>query len=297
MLAKLINRSTQAFANAYNKMIFDHALCTLCGSALKSVDSKISVKTYPVLTRPLTVCPNCFRWLTPIRMPCVQCAIPTTYAGTLCGRCINRPPAYDQVVAGCLYQGPIQSLALQQKQGKRAALKPLLYALEQRLAPIWSRPLIDPHLFINSSNPTNTSNLVNASDLVNASNPLMLFPIPTPWNRWLIRGFNPTHEIAWQLTKGVLTQWSIPHHIAWRALQATPHPPQKQQTYAQRLRLAKQLFGWQQPQNLSGKHCVLIDDVMTTGATLTACATLLKQQGAAQVDAWVLCRTPRKATH
>jgi Predicted amidophosphoribosyltransferases len=92
----------------------------------------------------------------------------------------------------------------------------------------------------------------------------------------------------------VLTLWSIPYQIHWRALQAKPHPPQKQQTYRQRLALTKRLFAWQKPQDLSGKYCVLIDDVMTTGATLNACAALLKQQGAAQVDAWVLCRTPKK---
>jgi predicted amidophosphoribosyltransferase len=42
----------------------------------------------------------------------------------------------------------------------------------------------------------------------------------------------------------------------------------------------------------AGQHVALVDDVMTTGATLEAAATALRRAGAARVDAWVVARTP-----
>ena len=44
---------------------------------------------------------------------------------------------------------------------------------------------------------------------------------------------------------------------------------------------------------LAGRHVALVDDVMTTGATLAELARVLKQAGAARVEAWVVARTPR----
>jgi predicted amidophosphoribosyltransferase len=40
-------------------------------------------------------------------------------------------------------------------------------------------------------------------------------------------------------------------------------------------------------------HVAILDDVMTTGATLAECARVLKRSGVARVDAWALARAPR----
>jgi predicted amidophosphoribosyltransferase len=45
---------------------------------------------------------------------------------------------------------------------------------------------------------------------------------------------------------------------------------------------------------IKGRHILIVDDVVTTGATIEACAKMLKKAGAAQVDAAVFARTPNK---
>jgi len=45
---------------------------------------------------------------------------------------------------------------------------------------------------------------------------------------------------------------------------------------------------------LSGRHIALVDDVMTTGATLNEAAKVLKRQGAARVTAWVIARAEKE---
>jgi ComF family protein len=47
--------------------------------------------------------------------------------------------------------------------------------------------------------------------------------------------------------------------------------------------------------SLQGLHVALVDDVMTSGATLRDAAAALRRAGAARVDAWVLARTPAPA--
>lgn len=111
----------------------------------------------------------------------------------------------------------------------------------------------------------------------------LLVHIPTATNRVRQRGYDQARLIA--------------HHLACRyALQTAPalarlgqqrQVGMKRQTRQQQL---QQAFCVPRPASVAGKHIILIDDVLTTGATLEAAAAALKQAGARRVDAAVFAR-------
>ncbi|MBQ4084839.1 MAG: ComF family protein, partial [Alphaproteobacteria bacterium] len=68
-------------------------------------------------------------------------------------------------------------------------------------------------------------------------------------------------------------------------------PSQEDKTYIQRARNVKNAFGVSEPEKIKGKNILLIDDVLTTGATLSSCAHALKKAGAKKVYCLTLART------
>ncbi len=82
--------------------------------------------------------------------------------------------------------------------------------------------------------------------------------------------------------------------LLWKVLEVEPSP--KSQTLlnrAQRLESNKSRFKVKCNKLIQNKTLLLVDDVMTTGSTLQACASLLKQHGAKNIDAWVLARVAK----
>ncbi|MDX1452440.1 MAG: phosphoribosyltransferase family protein, partial [Oleiphilaceae bacterium] len=62
-----------------------------------------------------------------------------------------------------------------------------------------------------------------------------------------------------------------------------------------RLKNLKGSFSWEQCESLSAsEHIAIVDDVMTTGATLTAVAHIAKANGVKRVDVWSIARTPKR---
>ena len=100
------------------------------------------------------------------------------------------------------------------------------------------------------------------------------------------RGFNQALEIARLL----------PPHLARRIridLLTRPRDtrPQAELPVDQRARNVRNAFACDQ--RLDGAHVAVVDDVMTTGATLDAAAAALKSAGAVAVSGWVVARTLR----
>ncbi|WP_419811604.1 ComF family protein [Bacterioplanoides sp.] len=93
------------------------------------------------------------------------------------------------------------------------------------------------------------------------------------------RGFNPAEWIALELSRA----FAIP--LVTNALIKGSGKDQRQVNLQNSLRKGSA--------QLTGQHILIIDDVMTTGATLDVAASLLKQQGARLVGAWVFARTPK----
>jgi ComF family protein len=99
------------------------------------------------------------------------------------------------------------------------------------------------------------------------------------------RGYNQSEEIARALAR----ELGLP---LWRAalLRSGRRPPQQGLTRRQRRRNVRGVF--RAPAALPGVHLLLVDDVLTTGATLEAAAGALKAAGAARVSCLVVARTP-----
>lgn len=191
-------------------------------------------------------------WLTDA---CTCCGMPKTTANSpLCGQCIKQPPTFDQTFAACHYQFPLNSLISQAKNHQKLHFLSLLV---QFFCHRFKQ--IDPK-------------------------PELLIPVPSHWKSIQKRGFNHARLLAEKLGQF----YDIP--VAQEAVKKIHYyQPQKELNREQRL---KSLYGSFILTKPIPKHIAVVDDVMTTGATLSEMARLLKYHQAEQVDAWVIARTP-----
>ena len=116
----------------------------------------------------------------------------------------------------------------------------------------------------------------------------LLLPVPMHWKRRLWRGFNHSSVLAAELARQLKVQ-SEPNVL--KRIRAT----RQQQGLDRQSRLSnlKQAF------SIEGKlppHIALVDDVVTTGATVAQLCRLLRQHGVERIDVYCLCRTPPEAT-
>ena len=112
--------------------------------------------------------------------------------------------------------------------------------------------------------------------------PLSAVPVPLAAERQRKRGFNQAEEIfaPW------LRQHEIP--VAPLLVRIRETAPLYEQTRAQRRRELRGAFGVAAGAEVTGADILLVDDIMTTGATLTECARTLKRAGAGRIYAFVL---------
>ena len=108
-------------------------------------------------------------------------------------------------------------------------------------------------------------------------------PVPLhPWRR-LRRGFNQADDLASRLDIPVC-------RALWRTRATAPLAPLDPEQRRRTVRAAFRLSPFVRASRLSGVHVVLVDDVRTTGATLEACARVLKAAGASGVSAVTVAR-------
>lgn len=108
-----------------------------------------------------------------------------------------------------------------------------------------------------------------------------------------VRGFNPSEGLA----RAIAQQWDVPfeetlRHRVFSRKQSKLHAPQRWKN-AKRAFSPYTLFG-RYGVDLSGKRVLLVDDIVTTGATVSVCAGLLRQMGAACVEGLVLATSGEK---
>lgn len=202
------------------------------------------------------LCPGCSADLPRLSgCGCPYCAAPLPAAAPACGACLQRMPAFDATLAPLRYAFPVDRLVQGLKFGRRLAIADFFAACMQA----------GPH---------------PAGDLV--------LPVPLSQERLRERGFNQACEIARPLARGL--------HLpldATSLVRVRDTLPQSQLPWRTRRGNVRRAFECRT--DLSGKTVIVVDDVMTTGATLDAVARTLKDHGAARVINWVAARAVKGA--
>ena len=111
-----------------------------------------------------------------------------------------------------------------------------------------------------------------------------IVPVPLHYRRFFKRGYNQSEVIASMLAK----QLNKPYKNLLKRTRST----QRQATLSreERLKNLQGAFAVKKPAHVSGKKILLVDDVLTTGATLHACAEALQQAGSAEILVFTLAR-------
>ena len=202
----------------------------------------------------IELCGDCLAELPWSTSACVRCALPVTRNAniSLCSRCQKEPPAVDRCEALFSYLSPVDRW-----------IQRLKFHQDLGLA----------HLF---------GHLL-AKQLQGQGENVELLPVPLHSRRLRQRGYNQSLEICRPLlARGFrLTGADIQRT---RSTSAQSDLPAAARTA--NIRGAFSVKG-----NLNGKNILIIDDVMTTGATLNELARTLKKAGARQIHAWVIART------
>jgi ComF family protein len=214
---------------------------------------------------PHGLCAACWSGLRFIERPyCERLGIPFAYdlgPGALSAEAIATPPPYDRCRSAVLYEGPALDLVRGLKYRDRTDLARLIGRLAARAA----------------------RDLVDGADLV--------MPVPLHWRRLLKRRFNQSAMVA----RMVSVETGIPLDVASLKRIRSTRP---QVGLTGRARSANVAGAFrvspEAARRIAGRNVILVDDVITTGATAAAATRTLKRAGAARVDLLTFARVPTK---
>ncbi len=201
----------------------------------------------------LDLCPACRTSLPELHNACRCCALPLPAPG-VCGACLQRPPPLQQVHAAFLYAPPLDRLLPRYKfHGDLAAGRLMAQLIARAFA--------------------------------GCERPQALVPVPLHRSRLRRRGYDQALELARPLaaTLGLPLRADLLRRVRATAAQSELDAAARRRN----LRDAFRASDIAMP-----AHVVLVDDVMTTGATLHAAARALRRAGVERVDAWVCARAP-----
>ncbi len=200
----------------------------------------------------LDMCSGCEADLPTHGCACVRCAEPLARAG-VCGQCLQSPPAFDHAWSAFTYAAPVDTLLRGLKFHKRLYVARLL---GQMMA----------------------SKLSQTQYL-----PALIIPVPLHSTRLQQRGFNQAQLLACEISKRL----NLPMTLTL-CQRSVATDAQMGMDKATRKRNLKGAFSLNRP--VTAKRVVLVDDVMTTGSTLNALASVLKGAGVEEVGVWVCAR-------
>lgn len=207
------------------------------------------------------LCEPCHADLPVNRWHCGSCALPLAYSGDhhLCGGCLKSPPPFDRSLIPWRYQYPVDNMISRYKYSRQHKFaRPLITGLSGYLE----------HAFQNADH----------------VKPHLLIPSPMHAARRRTRGFNQARDIAEQV--GEALNIPVGAGVVRRVRRV-----QSQRGLGREARLA----------NLDGvfevcaevpERVAIVDDVVTTGATMRVLAQALRDAGAQDIQVWALARTP-----
>ena len=183
---------------------------------------------------------------------CPNCALPTP-GGETCGQCLKRPPLFTRTTAVFGYSFPLDKLIHAMKYRERLALA---HAFAGMLARRIDRNRL----------------------------PDCVIPMPLHPAKLRQRGFNQSQLLA----AGIARELGL-ELLTHACQRVRDTPPQSALPWKERKKNMRDAFCCDM--DLSGKRIALVDDVLTTGASLDALAEAVQNRGAAEVSAWVVART------
>ncbi len=207
--------------------------------------------------RDIALCKVCEKALPWNNRCCKRCALPIeqTEQAPYCGQCLTHPPPFSSTIALFKYQHPIDQFITQLKFSKK-----LIYA--KLLAKLFGE-YINQHQI---------------------AKPDCIIPVPLHPRRLRERGFNQALEIARPLAKLLKITLNFTSYQRQRHTKA-----QSTLSAKKRLNNLKNAFIASKP--VHAKHIAIIDDVMTTGQTVTELSKIISQTCEAKIDIWCCARS------
>lgn len=212
-----------------------------------------------------SLCASCWNQLAFISRPfCFSCGLVLSEESEkYCTICQSSPPSFDRAFAPLIYNEVSRDLIIALKHARRSEMTPLL-----------SRFLLGSH----------AKTFFDQADMVT--------PVPLYWRKILVRGYNQATLIARFLARhyGVPLVLDVLTRI--RATKSQGHLNAKERT-----RNLYKAFRVASPEKIKNKKIVLIDDVFTTGITVTECCKVMKKAGARHVSVVTLARVDLPRPH
>lgn len=208
------------------------------------------------------LCPDCWRGVRFIGPPlCERCGSPLEYdvgSGAVCGACLAQPPRWSRSRSVFVYDDAGRSMILSLKHADATHAAPVF---ARWMARAGAEPLRDADLLV---------------------------PVPIHRRRLFARRYNQSALLAIELSR-ITGIRAAPAALVRRR----PTPTQGGLSRSERLRNVAGAFGVREPEIVQGRRVVVIDDVLTTGATIGECAKALLEAGATRVDALTVARAVR----